>query len=205
MAKSESKQNGTDLKTKDKNGKAEAEATTKEETATIDPEVARKVAAVRAHVRESFGHVAMAMMMLPRYRHQTLADLQHLLLDPLIRDRVAIAYPAATDGVETQSELADVAGMAIWASVSDEVDEKIRDQIRSGTFPLRLKGDEWTSGETCWLIDIIAPDRKATANVIANFRQVVKEGTLRLHPIVSRLVDEEALEKMGAQKLADAN
>ncbi|MCP5084544.1 MAG: toxin-activating lysine-acyltransferase [Alphaproteobacteria bacterium] len=147
----------------------------------------------------------MAMMMLPRYRHQTLADLQHLLLDPLIRDRVAIAYPAVTESVETHSEIADVAGMAIWASVSDEVDEKIRDQIKAGTFPLRLQGDEWTSGETCWLIDIIAPDRKATANVIANFRQVVKEGTLRLHPIVSRLVDEEALEKMGAQKLADAN
>jgi len=41
------------------------------------------------------------MMMLPRYRHQTLGDLQHFLLEPLIRDRIAIAYPAGpltTDG-----------------------------------------------------------------------------------------------------------
>ena len=203
MAKSESKQDDTKAKTKD--NKAEAKGANGEEPPALDPEIARKIATVRAHVRESFGNVAMAMMMLPRYRHQTLADLQHLLLDPLIRDRVAIAYPAPSEATEAQSPVPDVAGMAIWASVSDEVDEKIRDQIKAGTFPLRLRGDEWTSGEIYWLIDIIAPDRKATANVIANFRQVVQEGTLRLHPIVSRLVDEEALEKMGAQKLDNAS
>ena len=39
----------------------------------------------------------MAMMGLPRYRHQTLSDLQHLVLDPLVRDRVAIAYPSDTE------------------------------------------------------------------------------------------------------------
>jgi hypothetical protein len=38
--------------------------------------------------------------------------------------------------------------------------------------------------------------------VIANFKQVVKDGDLRLHPIVTRLVDAETLEKMGASKIA---
>ena len=57
----------------------------------LDPEVAKKIAALRAHVRESFGKIVMAMMMLPRYRSQTLGDLQHLVLEPLIRDRIAIA------------------------------------------------------------------------------------------------------------------
>ena len=60
---------------------------------TTDPAVLKKVAAVRAHVRENFGKIAMGMMALPRYRHQTIADLQHIVLEPLIRDRVAIAYP----------------------------------------------------------------------------------------------------------------
>src|SRR5689334_5933371 len=59
----------------------------------LDPEAAKKIAALRAHVRESFGKIVMAMMMLPRYRNQTLGDLQHLVLEPLIRDRIAIAYP----------------------------------------------------------------------------------------------------------------
>ena len=34
-------------------------------------------------MRENFGKITMAMMMLPRYRHQTLGDLQHLVLEPV--------------------------------------------------------------------------------------------------------------------------
>lgn len=40
--------------------------------------------------------------------------------------------------------------------------------------------------------------RKTTAAAIGNFRQVVKGGELRMHPIVGRLVDPEVLEKLGA-------
>ena len=163
----------------------------------INPELAAKIAAVRTHIRESFGKVVMAMMMLPRYRSQTLADLQHLVLEPLMRDRVAIAYP----GGDKAGPLADVAGLAIWASVSEEIDTKIREQVQAGTFPIRLKAEDWNSGDINWLLDVIAPDQRTTANVIANFKQVVKEGSLRLHPIVTRLVDAETLQKLGAEKM----
>ena len=57
-----------------------------------------------------------------------------------------------------------------------------------------------TSGDINWLLDVIAPDQKTTANVIANFKQVVTDGDLRLHPIVTRLVNAETLEKMGAKQ-----
>lgn len=169
----------------------------------MDPEILKKIAAVRSHVRESFGKAVMAMMMLPRYRGQTLADLQHLVLEPLIRDRIAIAYPGDKD----KSALSDITGLAIWASVSEEVDGRIREQIRAGVFPVRLKAEDWTSGEINWLLDVIAPDQKTTTSVIANFKQVVKEGALRLHPIITRLVDEDVLKRMGAEKIgaAEAN
>ncbi|EZP82423.1 ACP:hemolysin acyltransferase (hemolysin-activating protein) [Novosphingobium resinovorum] len=183
------------------NGEQAAPAAAVTDTAPstdINPELAAKIAAVRTHIRESFGKVAMAMMMLPRYRNQTLADLQHLLLEPLMRDRVAIAYP----GGEKAGALADMAGLAIWASVSEEVDTKIRDQVQAGTFPIRLKAEDWNSGHINWLLDVIAADQRTTANVIANFKQVVKEGSLRLHPIITRLVDAETLQKMGAEKIA---
>jgi len=52
------------------------------------------------------------------------------------------------------------------------------------------------------VICLIAPNQKTTASVIANFKQVVKDGDLRLHPIVTKLVDAETLEKMGATKVA---
>ena len=169
---------------------AEAPAATQ-----LDPDIAAKIAGLRSHVRESFGKVVMSMMMLPRYRHQTLGDLQHLVLEPLIRDRIAIAQRTGDD-LQAQ----DIAGVAIWASVSDEAEERLRDQIRGGNWPLRLRAEDWNSGTNNWLLDVIAPDQRATASVIANFRQVVKEGSLKLHPLITRLVDEETLQKMGASK-----
>ena len=153
----------------DKNGKAPeqaaAPAAAQGDAAApgeIDPAILAKIAELRAHMRESFGKVTMAMMMLPRYRSQTLADLQHLVLEPLIRDRIAIAY--SPDKEKTTAT--DVAGMAIWASVSEEVDGRIREQIKAGTFPVRLKPEDWASGEINWLLDVIAFDQRAAASVI---------------------------------------
>lgn len=168
--------------------------------AALDPEIVKKLSAVRSQVRESFGKIVMAMMMMPRYRNQTLGDLQHLVLEPLIRDRIAIAYPGET----TDGALTDMAGFAVWASVSEEVDGRIREQIAAGNFPVRLKPDEWNSGSINWLFDVIAADQRATTNVIANFKQVVKDGSLRLHPLITRLIDEETLKKMGAEKIGKA-
>jgi cytolysin-activating lysine-acyltransferase len=166
----------------------------------VSPEVLKKIAAVRSHVRESFGKTVMAMMMLPRYRNQSIGDLQNLVLEPLIRDRIALAYPGNKD----ENDFDDISGVAIWASVSEEVDARIRDQIRAGTFPVRMKAEDWNSGTINWLLDVIAPDEKKTASVIANFKQVVKEGSLRLHPIITRLVDEETLKKMGAEHISSS-
>lgn len=47
---------------------------------------------------------------------------------------------------------------------------------------------------------LIAPGSAATASVTENFRQVAKQGDLRMHPIVGRLVDKETPEKMGATR-----
>jgi cytolysin-activating lysine-acyltransferase len=147
---------------------------------------------LRAQVQTRFGKIVMAMMVRPTHRHQTLADPQPLVQGPLLRDRIAIAHPKGTD----RAALVDISGFAIWASVSQEVDAKIREQIKTGTFPIRLKPEDWQSGEINWLLDVIAPDAKATGQVIANFRQVVKEGDLRVHPLVAGLVDAEMRGKM---------
>ncbi|MGB3407489.1 MAG: toxin-activating lysine-acyltransferase [Jannaschia sp.] len=158
-----------------------------------DAETLRRVAKLRSAVRENFGSVAMAMMALPRYRHLSIGDLQHLILEPMVQDRIALARRKDDD-----NPLGDVAGMAIWASVSADVDARIREQVSAGVFPIRLRPDEWKSGDINWLFDVIAPDEASAASVIANFRQVAKGGDLRLHPLVPRLVSKDILEKMGA-------
>ena len=157
--------------------------------------------AARAQLREGFGNIVMAMMALPRYRHQSLADLQHLVLEPLLKDRLSIAYPPDRE----QNPLADSLGVAIWASVSDEADARIQDQIRAGTFPIRLKPDDWTSGANHWLLDVISPNSRGTAAVIASFRQLVPDGRMKIHPGILRLLDAETLKKWGGAGAASSS
>jgi hemolysin-activating ACP:hemolysin acyltransferase len=130
----------------------------------------------------------------PRYRHQTLADLQGLVVEPLLRDRIAVATAKSNDKDVTVDGA--VAGIAIWASVSDEVDAKIRQQIETSTFPVRLKPEDWTSGDKVWLLDVIAPSRKLASAVVANLRQIVKAVEIRIHPVAARQVDPELLKKL---------
>jgi hemolysin-activating ACP:hemolysin acyltransferase len=155
-----------------------------------------RIAELRSRVQLNTGQVVLAMMNLPRYRDQMLGDLTHLVLDPMMRDRISIARR----GVEGQPPPVDddVAGIAIWASVSDSVDAKITEQVKAGVFPVRLANEDWVSGDKVWLLDVIAADRKAATAVLTNFRQLSGERAVKIHPIVARLVDAEILEKLRA-------
>jgi hemolysin-activating ACP:hemolysin acyltransferase len=164
------------------------------------PEAKGAPAQMRTRVLTAIGRVTVAMAALPRYRHQTLADLTHLVLDPLLRNRIAIAM-LKTAG-QPEPDLGAPAGIAIWASVSEEVDAKIREQIKAGVFPLRLKADEWASGNTVWLLDVIAPTRQLATAVLAHFRQVVGDRNVFIHPMIGRLVDPKLLKKVGAEPSA---
>jgi len=163
----------------------------------LDPSIVKKIAMLRGQVRESFGGIVMAMMSMSRYCHLTIEELKTIILDPLVQDRIAIAYPSTQE----RAAVADYTGFAIWASVSEEVDAKIREQSSAGTFPVRLKTDDWTSGDINWLLDVLAPNAEAAALVLANFKQVVDGGELRIHPVVAQQVDEDTMRNLGAQKM----
>lgn len=156
----------------------------------------KKIAEVRHRIHGAVGQVALALSLVPRYRHHSLADLQTLVIEPLLRDRIAIATAKTED--DAQGAVGPLAGIAFWASVSDEVDAKIREQIKGGAFPIRLKPDEWVSGDKIWLFDVVAPSQKLASSVLANFRKVVKQGEVHIHPLVARMVEPTLLAKMGA-------
>jgi cytolysin-activating lysine-acyltransferase len=192
------------------------------ELQTNNLELQKQAADVRNRIHSAVGQVVLALTVVPRYRHQSIADLQSLVLEhgqkkwepvfrpamrppkntPLMRDRIAIATPAGAEGADNPGGA--LAGIAFWATVSDAVDAKIREQIKANleqelAFPIRLKPDEWASGEHVWLLDVVAPSQKMASSVLANFKQVVKQGgDVRIHPMVARQVDPELLKKMGA-------
>lgn len=159
----------------------------------VSPEMRAKLAELRERIQLSVGQAVLAMMNLPRYKGQSLADLNHLVIEPLLRDRLAIASAKKKDGEEGDTA---TAGIAIWASVSDEVDAKMVEQIKGGAFPTRLSAEDWTSGEKIWLLDLIAPNRQLATAVLANFKQIAGDKPVSIHPIVARSVDPDVLERM---------
>ena len=120
-----------------------------------------------------------------------------MLIEPLLRDRVDIArrQVKGADGVVKVDE-ATVAGIAIWATVSDAVHTGIAEQVKAGVFPVRLGAADWLSGDNVWLLDVIAGDARAATSVLANFRQLAGERVVKIHPMVGRLIEPEALEKL---------
>ena len=132
------------------------------------------------------------LMNVPRYKHQSLADLNHLLVEPLLRDRIAIAYDKKDQGRAAVTPI----GIAIWASVDDAADAKITEQVKSGSFPVRLTRSEWSSGEKVWLLDIVAPSQEAAGAVLTSFGKIVGKREVRLHPIVAQSVDAQLLEQL---------
>jgi cytolysin-activating lysine-acyltransferase len=163
----------------------------------IPAEMMERIIQLRGKIQLSMGQVVLAMMDLPRYQHQTLHDLRHLVVHPLLRNRIAIAHKsrvAEDDGSEAAQE--EIVGIAIWASVNDVAEAAITDQVKSGVCPVRLKDNDWTGGENVWLLDVIAGDQKAATTVLTNFRSVAGDRLIKIHPMVSRSVDPAVLEKL---------
>ena len=115
-----------------------------------------------------------------------------MILEALIRDRVQLVKHAS----RISDSNPEVAGVAIWASVSEEVDTKIRGQISAGVFPVRLLPDDWTCGNIDWLLDVVTHSQDVANRVITGFSQVTKSDKLNLHPQVIALLDNATLKKL---------
>jgi len=165
------------------------------ESGDLNAETVEKILDIRGKLQTALAQVTLALTSTPRYRHQSIMDLTWMVLEPLARDRIAIATPKQDDANPLLKD--SMAGVAIWATVSEEVDARIREQIRAGVFPIRMRPEDWTSGDQAWLLDVIAPSRKASSAVLQNFGRFVGKSSLRIHPIVARAVEPGLLEQIG--------
>ena len=155
----------------------------------LSDEMKAKLIEARANIQQTYGQIVLAMSSVPRYRNLMLSDLSHLVVEPLINDRIAIAKAKSAGVIEPPA-------IAIWASVSDEVDARISEQAKAGVFPVRLKSGEWRSGDIVWLLDVIAPTRELATTVLASFNQVAKQDNIKIYPTVTKLVDRDVLQKL---------
>lgn len=180
-------------------GQDAAEGAGQAKAQPIPPEVFEKLMAVRTKAHEVFGRIVVSIMNVPRYRHLSVSDLQHVILEPLIHDRIMFAQPKAANGKPDENA---AFGTAIWASVSEEVDAKIKEQIKAGVFPVRLQPNDWASGKINWLLDVITPNEAITEGVLGNFLVMKKDEERHVHPAIVRNLKPETLKKLGLTPVA---
>jgi hemolysin-activating ACP:hemolysin acyltransferase len=87
----------------------------------------------------------------PHHKHYTLADLEWLVLPPLLTGQFSVAEAGPKAG-----GLRFPVAVALWASVSPELDKRLSENL---TAPIRLRPDEWKSGDALWLVDAIGDGR----------------------------------------------
>jgi cytolysin-activating lysine-acyltransferase len=164
-------------------------------TAVVPPQAtgpsvkaAGTLGSARAMLQQRMGQLTLAMLRLPRYKNLPIGDLDRLALQPLVNDRVAFAHG--------EDMTATPIGMAIWASVSDAVSERIAGQVNSGVFPLRLDKEDWTSGENVWLLDVVVPTKRAGTSVFMNFGSLTDGRSFRMHPVVLQSIERQIVDKI---------
>jgi hemolysin-activating ACP:hemolysin acyltransferase len=132
--------------------------------------VQRRAAAVRLAV--AFADIVGALMRSPSHKHLSLADVERLVVRPLRSGqyRVARAKPP-------KEGAAAPAAAVLWASVSPEVDKRLSENLSA---PIRLRPDEWTSGEILWLVEAVGDPRLAARLLQDLNEKVLKDREVKM-------------------------
>lgn len=92
----------------------------------------------------------------PKFRHLALSDLEWLVLPPLAANQVLTLRGKVKDKDGQENGLTVPLCLALWAKVSEEIDQKLQAQQKAGA-PLRLAPQDWTSGQIPWVLLLTGP------------------------------------------------
>lgn len=143
------------------NGKADDKARNKAAEQQI------KLALGAKMLTASFGEMVGILMGSSIHKHYSLADLEWLLVPAFLNNQFWVAEAHKKDGAITSP-----IGLALWAKVSKEVDEKLSANLDK---PLRMRPDEWNSGEILWLIHVVGSS-KIMQEMITQLQKITFEG-----------------------------
>ena len=135
----------------------------------------------------AFAQIITVLMRSPRYRHYTLGDLEWLVIPPLLTGQFTVANASLQ-----QNGVTVPVAIALWASVSAEVDKKLSENLH---LPIRLRPDEWRSGDVLWLIEAVG-DQRAVPQLL---KQLV-ETTFKERGVKMRVPGENG--KITVQRIA---
>lgn len=114
-------------------------------------------------VSHMFGEIVWLMTQSATHKHFALADLEWMVMPTLLVNQYRLFHDKGRP-----------VGVALWAFLSEEAEAKL------SMSPVRLRPDEWKSGDRCWLIDLISPfatpDNKIVTAMLADLQQTALKG-----------------------------
>ncbi len=159
--------------------------------APLDQEEARRRAEFSRRVAASLGHIVGVLMRSPSHQHTTLTDLETQVLPALTAGQFRIA-----EAVSKQTGFLAPVGMVLWAFVSDEVDKRISAAPEQ---PIRLRPEEWKSGDIAWLVEAVG-DPRALVGLIEH----VKANELKDRPVKMRIRGQDGKMAIGRVEVGAA-
>jgi hemolysin-activating ACP:hemolysin acyltransferase len=113
----------------------------------------------------ALGEVVSVLMAAPPFRGMRLSEVEQLVVPALRTGQVRVGQ-VQTD----QNGIPTPAAVAIWASVSEEVDQRL-----SQSQNFALKSNEWKSGSIPWLI-AAAGDRRVLGPMLDHIQDTILQG-----------------------------
>ena len=134
------------MSSKQKTVRAKNQAATFPPTVTLTPPPAvtpppPATAQMNKEFAKLLGEVCWLMSRAPHRRHAFMADLEWLVMPPLALGQARLY----------RNDKGDPIAFASWATVSDEVDARLKSGVA------RLAPPEWRSGPHLWIFDILTP------------------------------------------------
>lgn len=95
----------------------------------------------------ALAQIVKLMLQSPNHRNFSLSDLEWMVLPALSTGQLAMAETRPDDAGIRQP-----LAVLFWASVSPEIDQRLSANLDA---PVRLRPDEWRSGDILWITDMI--------------------------------------------------
>ena len=113
----------------------------------------------QARFGQTFSQIVAVLMRDPNFRHLKLADLEWLVLPPVMAGQFRLGHATRPSdaGKPEQRGISIPVAVALWARVSPEIDKALSENLDK---QVRLRADEWATGENLWLM-AAAGDKRA--------------------------------------------
>jgi hemolysin-activating ACP:hemolysin acyltransferase len=112
----------------------------------------------QARMAQSFSQVVAVLMRDQNFRNMRLADLEWLVIPPVMAGQFRLAHAPPPGQPQPQGSTFTVpVAVALWARVSPQLDRSLSENLDK---PVWIKPNQWASGNILWLM-ALAGDRRA--------------------------------------------